>query len=93
MRLMTSAVPTICSLCGGGLGDVRVMVAGQQFHIRCTHVAREARIAELEAELRSVRQRIMTDLDNERASDRAAQVAILRAIDNALKGASMRGTP
>lgn len=51
---MSTAVTERCALCGGYLPDVRVIVGGQKFHVRCSHDGRDHRIAELEAALRVV---------------------------------------
>lgn len=44
-----TAVIERCAMCGGDLGSARVIVGGQTFHPRCSHDARDHRIAELEA--------------------------------------------
>lgn len=44
-----TAVFERCAKCGGILGAMRVMVGGEAFHPRCSHDARDHRIAELEA--------------------------------------------
>lgn len=46
-----TAVIERCAMCGGDLGSARVIVGNQTFHPRCSHDARDQRIAELEAVL------------------------------------------
>lgn len=49
-----TAVYERCAMCGGVLGAARVIVSGEVFHSRCSHDARDQRIAELEAAIRSM---------------------------------------
>ena len=52
--MTTSAVFEKCAICGGVLGAFRVVIAGETVHPRCSHDARDHRIAELEALLRRI---------------------------------------
>lgn len=49
-----TAVFERCAKCGGVLGAFRVQVAGEAFHPRCSHDARDHRIADLEAALKLI---------------------------------------